>query len=147
MSKRQRESFLTTLLSDLLSLYPQWHINDHSKIEWIGQPKNMWPEADLLINVSGRQFIVEYDEDSDPGRSLTKYWPLIHENRERPLTIIEVWKRGLTVGRSYAELARWMGMRLMGMYPRFAYEFVERKDESAGIIAKKVAEIIENSRI
>ena len=145
MSKRKREIFVTTLLSELLCQYPQWHVNDHCKIQWVGQPKNMWPEADLLIEVPGRRFIVEYDEDTDPGRRLIKHWPVIHQNRETPLTIVEVWRRGPTIGPSYADLAKWMGARLKELYPTFVYEFIERKDETAKTIAKKVAQIIEAS--
>jgi hypothetical protein len=143
MPKRQREVFLTTLLSDLLSQYPQWRVDDHCKIEWMGQPKNMWPEADLLIDTATRRFIVEYDEDSDPSRSLTKYWPIVHQTNQVPLTVIEVWKRGPTIGRGYAEVTKWMAARLMELYPTFVYEFIERKDETTRIIAKRIARIVE----
>jgi len=143
MAKRQREVFLRTLLSDLLSQCPQWRVDDHCKIEWKGQPKNMWPEADLLIDTAKRRFIVEYDEDSDPSRSLTKYWPIIHQANKIPLTIIEIWERGSTIGLGYAEVTKWIAARLVELYPGFFYEFIERKDETARLIAKKVAQVID----
>ena len=143
MSKRQREIFLTVLLSDLLSQYPKWHIDDHCKIEWRGQPRNLWPEADLIIDAPTGRFIVEYDEDSDPCRSLIKYWPLIHQTGRLPFTLIGIWRRGPTIGRGYAELAKWAGARLMDLYPTFVYKFVERTDEKAIMIAREVAQIVE----
>ena len=109
MSKREREIFLTTLLSDLLSQYPRWRVDDHCRVEWIGQPKSMWPEADVVIDMPARRFIIECDEDSDPGRSLIKYWPILYHTNKAPLTIIELWKRGPTIGQGYAALAKWMG--------------------------------------
>lgn len=145
MTKREAEVFLTTLLSELLAQYPQWRVDERYKIEWIGQSKSMWPEADLLIHSPRRRFVVEYDEDSDPSRSLAKYWPIIHQTDRVPLTVIEVWKRVPTIGRHYAELAKWMGARLMELYPTFVYEFIGREDETAKIIAKKVAQIVETS--
>ena len=91
---------------------PGWHIDDHYNMEWAGHPRNTWPEADLVFERQERRFIVEYDEDSDPGRSLVKYWPILHKESKVPLTIIEVWKRGSTVGHSQVELAKWMGQGL-----------------------------------
>lgn len=106
MHKKPREVFLANLLSDLDSRYPDWQIKDHCRIEIEGQPGNLWPQADILISMPGRRFIIEYDEDSDPGRSLVKYWPVLDESNHA-ITIIEVWKGGQTVGRSYATLAKW----------------------------------------
>ena len=143
MAKRQREIFLTTLFSDLLSHCPQWKVQDHYRIEWNGQPRNMWPQADIVIDIAERRFIIEYDEDSDPSRSLTKYWPVIHQANKRSITIIEIWKRGATIGLGYAEVTKWMAARLMELYPQFAYEFIERREESARFLAKKLIQIIE----
>lgn len=143
MSKRQTEIFLTTLLSDLLSQYPQWYVDGHCKIKWRGQPKKMWPEADLVIDVPARRFIIEYDEDSDPGRTIIKYWPILYQTNQVPLTIIQIWKRGPKTGQGYATLAKWMGARLMELYPTFIYESIERKDETSRKIVKKIAEIVE----
>ena len=145
MSSRKRQAFLSTLLFELLAQYPQWSIYDHCKIECRSQPRNVWPEADIVIVLPTAQFIVEYDEDSNPGWSLVKYWPIIAQNGRVPLTIVEIWKRGLRIGWSYAELAKWMGTRLMELYPTFVYKFMERTEERARIIAKEVANIIEAS--
>lgn len=131
------------LLGELRSLHSAWRIDDHYKMEWAGHPRNAWPEADVVIEMQGHRFIVEYDEDSDPGRSLVKYWPILHQASKAPLTIIEVWKRGSTVGQSQAELAKWMGTRFEQLHPSFAYKFIERKDETASTIAQMIAKVVE----
>ena len=107
MNEQKREIFLAALLTELRLQHPAWHIDDHYKIEWAGHhPRNMWPEADLVIDRQERRFIVEYDEDSDLGRSLVKYWPILHRVSKTLLTIIEIWEKGSTVGHSQAELAK-----------------------------------------
>ena len=138
-----RETFLSSLVSDLLAEGSDWNISDHCKIEWGGQPRSIWPEADILVHAGGRRFIIEYDEDSDPGRSLVKYWPVMQQGKG-PLTIIEVWERGSTVGQGYAELAKWMAARLMEMYPTFDYKFVQRIDETSRSMAKTLTLIIKD---
>lgn len=136
--------FLTGLVTELRSQYPQWRLSDHCKVEWKGQPKSHWPEADIFVDTPTRQFIIEYDDDSDPGRSLIKYWPVLQASGDKtPFTIIEVWRRGSTIGGGYAGLAKWIGARLMELYPPFVYEFIERRDESAKAIAEKLATILE----
>ena len=146
MVKRKGETFLTSLITELRYRCPQWHLDDHVKIEWAGQPRSFWPEADILINMPSRRFVIEYDENSDPGRSLTKYWPILHVTGKAPLTIIEIWQRGPTIGRGYAELAEWMGARLRKLYPLFVYEFIERRNEPSEEIAEKVAKIVSDNR-
>jgi hypothetical protein len=142
MSITKKEVFLKKLLSDLTSRYPEWQIEDHCKIKWEGQPENMWPEADIVVNMPGRRFIVEYDEDSDPSRSLIKYWPILHDSNQGSLTIIEIWKNGQTAGQGYATLAKWVGTRLMELYPGTIYEYIERTDESTEYICEKIAQVI-----
>ena len=144
MTKRQREVFLLALFSDLMATHPQWHIDNHSKIEWSGQPRSIWPEADLSINMPGRRFIVEYDEDSDPDRSLIKYWPILAQINQTPVTTIEVLKRGQTIGQGYAVLAKWIGAKLMELYPQFVYHFIERSNKSSRETAAELARIIQN---
>jgi len=141
MRKKTREVFLANLLSDLVSRYPDWQIKDHCRIEIEGQTGNLWPQADILISMPGRRFIIKYDEDSDPGRSLVKYWPVLDESNHA-ITIIEVWKGGKTVGRGFATLAKWMGTRLMQLYPGTIYEFIERTDEPAEQITGRIARMI-----
>ena len=141
MGKKDREVFLTDLLSDLASRYPDWQIQDHRRIEIAGQPGNLWPQADIVINMPGRTFIIEYHEDSDPGRSLVKYWPVLDDSNHA-ITIIEVWKGGRTIGKGFATLAKWMGMRLMQLYPGTIYEFIERTTETAEQINERIALMI-----
>ena len=137
------KAFVSKLFSELSSLLPQHSINSECAIPWYNQPRNLWPKADLLIEKPALWFIIEYDEDSDPGRSLTKYWPRIDLAGGIPLTIIEIWKRGSTIGLGFAELAKWMGRKLEELYPSFRYEFIERTDEEAQAIAQKIAKIVE----
>jgi hypothetical protein len=139
---RSRELFLRELISELRYQNSQWVIRDHLKVEWIGQPKTIWPEADVSLKLDKRHFIIEYDEDSDPVRSLTKYWPILNQANEVPITIIEVWKRGSTIGFGFAELSKWIGRQIQELYPNFSYKFIERVNESARTIASEVAEII-----
>jgi hypothetical protein len=43
-----------------------------------GQPKNLWPLADISgALVGGDRFLVEIDDHADPVRSIVKYWPLL----------------------------------------------------------------------
>ena len=146
MVKGEKEPFLTSLITQLRYRCPDWCLDDHFKFEWAGQPKTMWPEADLLITMPSRRFVIEYDEDSDPGRSLTKYWPMLHVTSKPRLTIIEIWKSGLTIGKGYAELAEWMGARLMELYPLFVYKFIERSHEPSEEMAERVAKIVGDNR-
>jgi len=141
--QKQKEPFLISLISELKSRYPNWRIEDHFKIEWSSYSQNLWPEADLLIETPGRRFIIEYDEDSDPGRSIIKYWPTIHDRKGDNISIIEIWRRGSTIGQGYAELAKWIGQRMMELYPGFAYMFIERADETVKVIAGEIAKIVE----
>lgn len=143
MLQKQKEAFLISMISELKSRCPNWHIEDHFKIEWSSYSRNLWPEADLLIETPGRRFIIEYDEDSDPGRSIIKYWPIIHDRKGDNISIIEIWKRGSTIGRGYAELAKWIGQRMMELYPSFTYIFIEKTEETAKVIAMEIEKIVE----
>ena len=143
MVHRKREVFLTELVSELRQRYP--NLQDHKKIEWLAYPESFWPEpqADILIDTPSRRFIIEDDNDCDPGRSIIKYWPMLDADTKVSLTIIGIWKRGQTTGEGYGKLAEWMGTKLMGLYtPRFVYRFIERKDESAKSISERVTQII-----
>ncbi len=142
MSTAAKEVFLTALISELVSRYPKWPIEHHCKVQCMGQPKNIWPEADIVINMPGRQFIVEYDEDCDPGRNLVKYWPILNHNKRASLTIIEVWKGGRLIACGFPMIAKWVNARLEELCPGTIYEFIERTDEPAKLIANKVVQII-----
>lgn len=137
-----REAFLKDLLANLVSRYPNWEVEDHCQIEWKGQPRDIWPVADIVIRMPGRRFIVEYDEDSDPGKSLIKFWPTLEDSDHGSLTIIEICKDGQAKGKGFVTLARWMGEKLMELYPGTIYEYIERTDESAEYICEKIAQVI-----
>lgn len=142
MSRATKEVFLKTLVSGLKTRCPQWPIEDHFKIQWLGQPHNTWPEADIVIDIPGRRFVIDYDEDGNPGNNLTKYWPILHDPKTVPLTIIQIWKRRKETCESFARLTIWMGMRLMKIYPGTIHEFIERNSESAEVIAKRITYMI-----
>jgi hypothetical protein len=142
MSRAAKEIFLKNLFSELVSRYPKWHIEKHCRIEWKGNTRNMWPEADLVINMPGRRFIVEYDEEGYPGRSLLKYWYVLTQTKRVSFTIIEVCKRGQSIDHDIATFIEWIGAKLMKLNPGTIHEFIEMTDEPAELIASKIVQII-----
>jgi len=142
MSATSKEVFLKGVVSELKNEYPQWPIEDHFKLQWIGQPSDTWPEADIVIDMPRRRVVINYDEDSDPVSSLTRYWPILHDQGHVSLTIIQIWQRGKATGDGYATLARWTGMRLMELYPGTIYEFIEKTSEPAEVVTKKITNLI-----
>ncbi|MDD5701753.1 MAG: hypothetical protein PHU23_06835 [Dehalococcoidales bacterium] len=130
MNQTMREVFLRELISEMQSQFS--HLQNHVKIEWTEHPKSIWPEADILIETKNHRYIVEYDEDCDPVRSITKYWPILDVKGKVPITLVGIWRKGQTTGKSFGELAQWIGAKLTELYsPNFNYWFVERKNESA----------------
>lgn len=110
-----------------------------TRIPWPGQPRTLWPQADLSGRLSsGEVFIVEVDDQADPARSVLKYWPLLHAVdssafQHEPLCLIEVSATNATFGAGFAVLARFAGDRFERMYPSlFRFEFVQldRRDTS-----------------
>ena len=82
------------------------------------------PTADILININGKKALIEVDDDSDPGRSITKYWPLLHyykdsELKNYDLIFIEVVRKGSTFGGGYKALAEFIGERFKEYYSKF----------------------------
>jgi len=77
------------------------------------------------------------------GFSYREAGRVLHNTMKVSLTIVEIWKGGATIGEGYAELARWMGARLIEMYPSFVYKSIERRDESIVEISGKLAEVVE----
>ena len=101
-----------------------------TRIPWPGQKRSVWPWADLSGTlVTGERFIVEIDDHADPGRSIVKYWPLLHAVSigafEYPtIRFLEISSPDSTFGEGYEILARFVGDRLAERYPgrfRFAY--------------------------
>jgi len=114
--------------------------------------KKFWPKADILIvnAKSGTEFIIEYDENSDAGRSITKYWPYIDKYNDKynskQIIYIGVWKRGQTYGESYFKLARFIGEeKFTKLYPStlFTCHFFERSTETVQEIACMIQEIVQ----
>lgn len=142
MIETSREVFLRTIITKIRDQYPQWQVDDHCKVEWPGRPIDLWPEADIVIDMPGRRFIINYDENNDPGRNLIKYWPVLHETDTVSLSIIQVWKRGKSIDDNLGILTRWMGNRLMELYPGTVYELIERTYEPAEVITGKIMNFI-----
>ena len=90
--------------------------------------------------------MVEVDNDSDPGRSLVKYWPIIDEHFKTPeakeIIFIEVWKGGTTIGKGYEELFRFMRSQFLKIYPKLEIHFIERKKDTSDQIAKHITSLL-----
>ena len=137
-----RDQFLSSLCDSLEVLLQErkfCHIKGPDEpIEWVGQPRNFWPKADVVVELPNMQVIIETDEDSDPCRSIIKYWPYLEENVGRKITLIEIWKRGSTIGEGYFKLAQFIGKRFEKTFPQFCYLLVERHGESPQHVAQWV---------
>ena len=117
-------------------------------IEWPGElQKEFWPRADILIvnAKSGTQFIIESDEDSDPGRNISKYWPYIDKyNSIRRIIYIGVWKGGQTYGEGYFKSAIFIGEKFTKLYPSFSCHFIGRSQKTTvQEIACRIQEIVQ----
>lgn len=109
------------------------------------------PTADILININGKKALIEVDDDSDPGRSITKYWPLLHyykdsELKNYDLIFIEVFRKGSTFGGGYKALAEFIGERFNEYYPKF-YKFylIDAYNREVDNIVSEIAERLKGS--
>jgi hypothetical protein len=123
-------------------------------IEWPGELKKLWPTPDILIEnaKSGTEFIfiIEYDENNDPGRSITKYWPYIDKyNSTRRIIYIGVWKwkKDGAYGEGFFKSAIFIGEKFIKLYPSFNCHFIRRSKEERSTevqdIACKIQEIVQ----
>lgn len=130
---------------------------DH-KVAWQGVPKKYWPKADIWLESRKKIVIVEIDNDSDPVRSLVKYWPFFQEHFQnegaKDILFLEVCKFGGTVGKGYQELFRFVSEKFEAIYPhRFHSIFKERiQDDSMRTTRwimtklKEIQELYQHSR-
>ena len=148
---KTRDQFLRSLLVAFKALVKNkqaYHIKGPDElIEWPGKPKNIWPKADILVELPHHLIIIEIDEDSDPCRSVIKYWPylenfFLNPAERRKLTLVEIWKRGGTIGRGYFELAQFIGKKFEKTFKGFSYISKERHDESPEQIARWIISVL-----
>jgi len=148
MSARTRDAFLHGLVQ---AVRPQLEttglevIGPDVAIEWPGELRQLWPKADILMSAakSGTQFIIEYDEDSDAGRSIIKYWPYIDKYKSIRIIYIGIWKSGQTYGEGFFKLALFIGEEFSKLYPSFSCHFIRRSTETVEEIARKIQEIVQ----
>lgn len=144
------EAFVTELYQKLCQLFPELEVKHHQKVEWPSELNTLfWPQADIWITNKKLKttFIIEHDEDSDPGRSLVKYWPYLDKHkRQKPeiVVIIGLWRRGATFGEGYSKLAKFMGEKLEKLYPFFRYTFMEHRSETAEESAHEIVKIMDD---
>jgi hypothetical protein len=152
MSPKVRDAFLNALVQDVrlnLKVAGLEVKGPNVPIERPGElQKKFWPKADILIvnAKSGTEFIIEYDENSDAGRSITKYWPYIDKYNSKQIIYIGVWKwkRGGAFGEGFFKLARFIGEeKFTKLYPSFSCRFIERRTETVQEIACKIQEIVQ----
>lgn len=146
---RKREAFLNDLLGYLRPKLEQKKIavmGPDIQVEWPGQPGNLWPRADAVLTegASGLRFIVEDDEDSDPGRSLVKYWPYLDKYGSGSFVYIGVWKRGQTYGEGFFKLAEFIAQKLVQFYPSFRCHLIRRSTETAAQVAEEIRKIVDD---
>lgn len=122
-------------------------------IPWPGQPKPLWPVADISGRTStGEVLIVEIDDHADPARSVVKYWPLLHAMANEgfpydPIAFVEVSGRDDTYGLGYQLLARFVGQRLAEGYPEyFRFRYVDLGDGDPGRIARAILAFVSEGR-
>lgn len=123
------------------------------RMPWPGQnSRQVWPQADISGElVSGEIFIVEVDDHADPGRSLAKYWPLLHaiakqELEYPPIRFFEISSPDGTFGIGYELLARFIGDRFKEMYPRvFTYNYTSLRGKDPKGLAGEVLVFLKSS--
>ena len=146
MSKKGRDWYLKEVIEHLKSArvnkLSSYTIEGHDKvIEWTGQPRQYWSKADIWLESPIKIVIVEIDNDSDPGRSLVKYWPFFEDyfsaNKQAIIQFIEICKFGSTVGGGYGVLFDFMREQFMSIYSgKLDILFRERNEESSHQMAQ-----------
>ena len=120
-----------------------------TRVPWPGQPRNIWPIADLSGQLkSGEAFVVEIDNHADPGRSFVKYWPLLHavsagEFQYPPIRFMEISSPDSTFGQGFELLARFIGERFAEQYAeRFRFAYTTMSGKSAQALASEVLDFL-----
>lgn len=138
MSDKTRDWYLREVIQHLrLSQIGSYVIKGPDfRVQWEERPKNLWPRVDIWLESTEKIVIVEIDNDSDPVRSLIKYWPIFQarfqDEESKEILFLEICKFGSTVGQGYKELFDFVGGRFRELFSnRFHFKFRERiKDDS-----------------
>jgi len=119
------------------------------KLPWPEQGHQLWPQADIVGNLKdGSLLVIEVDDHSDPARSISKYWPLLHAIDEGSfahprIVFVEVFSQDPTFGYGYGLLGRFIGARLAELYPdSFRFRFINKEGKSSDDIAKEIGAFI-----
>jgi len=106
------------------------------KVKWSGVRNNLWPKADIWLESKNNIIIVEIDNNSDPVRSLIKYWPFFQEHfqddESKEILFLEICEFGSTVGEGYKKLFDFISKKFADLYPNhFDSKFkIRTKDDS-----------------
>jgi hypothetical protein len=104
-----------------------------------------WIEYDLRVLCDSRpiDFFIEYDHDSDPGRSVSKYWPwldsqAVFEGSVRPIVIFCLFSanpnpKGISISPGYFYTARFLAWKMMAAYPNLTCHVVRIDDLAKGV--------------
>jgi hypothetical protein len=115
-----------------------------TRIEWPGQPRNIWPFAAVSGELRSREmFYVGVDDQDDPVRSVVKLWPLLHAVREgtraKHVVFFEISSPSSTEGRGFQLLARFVAERLAETYGGFfRHGFTDLAGKTAEQLAAEV---------
>jgi len=117
------------------------------KVLWPGRSKQLWPQVDIMGHVDdGSILLIEVDDHGDPGRSVVKYWPLLHASAtgecEYPsILFVEVFAPDSTFGEGYGLLAEFIGARFREAYPtRFRFRLIRKAGMAAARVALEIRE-------
>ena len=120
-----------------------------TRIEWPGQPKNLWPLADISgALVGGDRFIVEIDDHADPVRSIVKYWPLLEGianggEKGHRIRLVGASRRDNTFGEGFQILAQFVGGQIAARYPKhFRYAYVALAQKSPVELAAEISQAL-----
>ena len=100
----------------------------NTSLEWEGSAPNLWPAPDACGWLRpGELFIVEIDDQADPGRSIVKYWPLLKrvargDYEVQRIVYLAISSPNATFGAGYEALADFCGAEFSKLFgSRFAF--------------------------
>lgn len=159
----QKENFVEEVHKSLTCLIKledgiELEMPNNKLIPWPGEEQQYWPKADIcgFLKSSGKFFIIEIDDQADPGRSVVKYWPLLHAMSEEsfkhePILFLEISSRNGTLGDGYQKLAQFIGERFEELFKDkgvFEYEYMLLdRSKSAEKVAEDILEFLKRKNV